>query len=340
MSKRQGQSKIVHVVTQLFAAQEYVTSGDVARAGQVTRQAAHYQLSAMVKRGELEHEGAGRGSRFRRRDLLTYHYELNGLTEDAAWWESKSELTRRDLKEFDNPNIMPLLNFTFTEMVNNAIDHSRGSTLDVHWYVDPNYIAFDAVDNGVGAFKNMASERGLPSEFDAIGEISKGKQTTAPHAHSGLGIYFSSRMANLFVLTSGNLSWMVDNRRNDFAVEWLDRPRLGTLVRCEFDVDTTQTTLEAFNSMSVPGKPGMQRTTIRVSLFQRNDTFISRTEAKRLAAELDSFGLVEIDFEGIRQVGQGFIDELFRVWQSQHPRTRLVPVNTNPAIDALLAFAK
>ena len=336
MSKRQVNSKVTAAIERLLAAQDVLTSGDVARAGHVSRQAAHYQLSAMVKRGDLAHEGAGRGSHFRRLALLAYHYNLNGLTEDEVWFEEKTEIGRRDLKILDNPNIMPLLNFTFTEMVNNAIDHSRGTNLKVRWYVHEDYLAFDVADDGIGAFKNMALDRGLANEFDSIGEIAKGKQTSAPHAHSGLGIFFTSRMANRFELTSGRLSWIVDNRRQDVAVEWLERPRVGTLVRCEFDADTTTKAIEAFDTMSIPDAPGVHRSTIRVSLFQNGDTFVSRSEAKRLAANLESFGKVEIDFAGVRQIGQGFIDELFRVWQSDHPETLLIATNTNPAIDALL----
>jgi hypothetical protein len=336
MSKRQVGSNVTAAIHRLLAVQDVITSGDVARAGSVSRQAAHYQLTAMVKRGELEHEGAGRGSRYRRRALLGYQYELIGLAEDEVWFEERAELVRRDLEILDNPKIMPLLNFTFTEMVNNAIDHSRGAAVEVRWYVRENYIAFDVADDGIGAFKNVASERGLASEFDSIGEIAKGKQTTAPHAHSGLGIYFTTRMASRFELTSGQLTWIVDNRRQDAAVEWFEKPRIGTLVRCEFDADTAVTTFDAFNTMSIPGAPGEQRSTIRVSLFQSGDTFVSRTEAKRLAAQLETFSEVEIDFAGVSQVGQGFIDELFRVWQFDHPETRLIARNTNPAIDALI----
>jgi hypothetical protein len=73
-----------------------------------------------------------------------------------------------------------------------------------------------------------------------------------------------------------------------------------------------------------------------VRLFDQGPNFVSRTEAKRLAAELESFTEVEIDFRGVEQVGQGFVDELFRVWQDNHPQTRLIPINTNPAVDALL----
>jgi hypothetical protein len=340
MSKKIRPSKVAEVIDALFSRQDTVTSGDVARQGGVTRQAAHYQLRAMVERGELQPEGAGRGSRYRRKALLRYHYPLAELSESDVWASEKRDLIRRDLDILDNPRIMPLLNFTFTKMVNNAIDHSKGSTLDVHWYLASSHIAFEVVDDGIGAFTSMRVSRHLSSDFDAIGEIAKGKQTTAPDAHSGLGIYFTSRMADRFVLSSGSLSWIVDHRIDDSAIEWLDTPRRGTLVRCEFDADTVRTPIEAFHSMSVPDRPGVQRSTIRVSLFQRGDNFISRTEAKRLAAELDTFDIIEIDFTGVRQIGQGFIDELFRVWQSDHPQSRLIAINGGPVVDALLRLTR
>jgi hypothetical protein len=221
-------------------------------------------------------------------------------------------------------------------MVNNAIDHSRGSNLDVRWYLSEEQVVFEVIDDGIGVFRNMATERRLPTEYDAIGEISKGRQTTAPEAHSGLGIYFTSRMTSRFVLTSGHLSWIVDSHQDDVAVEWLENERLGTLVRCEFDANTTRTPLEAFNTISMSDRPGKLRSNVRVSLFERGENFVSRTEAKRLAAELEHYAEVEVDFKGVGQIGQGFIDELFRVWQSAHPNTRLLWKNTNPAIDALI----
>lgn len=336
MSKGQAESPILAAIRRLLAAQDTVTSGDVARTAGVSRQAAHYQLRGMAERGELLHEGAGRGSRFRRDAFLSHHYDLAGLAEDRVWSEEYAELQRRDLEILDNKKIRPLLNFVFTEMVNNAIDHSCGSAIDVRWYLTNAYIAFDVADDGIGVYRNMAKERHLPTEYDAIGEISKGKQTTAPEAHSGLGIYFSSKMASRFILTSGHLSWIVDGRRDDVAVEWLESERPGTLVRCEIDANTVKTELEVFRAFSAPDRPGVQRSRVRVTLFEHGSDFVSRTEAKRLAAELETFGEVEVDFSGVGQVGQGFVDELFRVWQNAHPETRLLPTNTNPAIDALM----
>ena len=65
-------------------------------------------------------------------------------------------------------------------------------------------------------------------------------------------------------------------------------------------------------------------------------TFVSRSEAKRLADGLQEFGEVEVDFSDVTEVGQGFVDELFRVWQSQHPDTMLVPINMSPEVEFMV----
>jgi len=42
--------------------------------------------------------------------------------------------------------------------------------------------------------------------------------------------------------------------------------------------------------------------------------YISRAEAKRLVVNLEKFREVELDFGGVDLVGQGFANELFRVF--------------------------
>ncbi|MDE3083196.1 MAG: DUF4325 domain-containing protein [Acidobacteriota bacterium] len=331
-------SLVPAAIARLFAANDVVTSGEVAAVAGVTRQAAHHHLRALVESGELVREGAGRGARYRRRSIRSTTYALAGLQEDRVWIEEYSALRKMDLDVFDNPKVKPILDFAVTEMVNNAIDHSEGSDVIIRWFLDAARIAFEVEDDGVGAFRQMRESRGLATDFDAIGEIAKGKQTSAPDRHSGLGIYFTSRMSSQFILSSDHLVWNVDNRRRDEGVGWLEHERRGTLVRCEVDATTSVVPLEVFRGFSDPTTFGFNRSTIRVSLFS-DGTFVSRSEAKRLAAHLEVFGVVELDFTGVDQVGQGFVDELFRVWQSAHRQTRLVPVHANPAILAMIAMA-
>jgi hypothetical protein len=339
LSKRQGRPSVAETIERFLEGKGTAAAGEVAAAANVSRQAAHYQLRKMVERGELVVEGAGRSTHYRRLSLFASRYELDGLSESDVWSKEYAALRERDFEMFDNPRIHPVLVFAFTEMLNNAIDHSRGRRVESRWFVDAAVITFEIADDGIGAFRNLATERGLMNEYDAIGELSKGRQTTAPEQHSGLGIYYTSRMASRFVLTSGRWSWIVDNRIGDTAVRWLEVDRSGTLVRCEVDADTTVETSDVFRSTAPVEVGAGSSSTVRVRLFEQ-DGFVSRTEAKRLAAGLERFGLVEVDFSGVDQVGQGFIDELFRVWQNAHPATRLEPVNTTPVVDALLRLTR
>ena len=43
---------------------------------------------------------------------------------------------------------------------------------------------------------------------------------------------------------------------------------------------------------------------------------------------------------GVEAVGQGFVDEMFRVWKNRHPNTRLHPVNMIPPIAFLVEHGR
>lgn len=332
------QDSVQDVIARLFAARTYITSAEVAAEANVTRQAAHYHLVRMIKKGELLREGSRRGTRYRRNAQQSHTYQLAGLSEDEVWGDERITLRQIDADVLESANVVRILNFAFTEMVNNAIDHSHGSSVTIQWFLDPERIAFEVSDDGVGAFSTIREEYGLSSDFEAIGELSKGKQTTDPKRHSGLGIFFTSRMVNRFVLSASQLSWIVDNEIADTALGWLDRPRKGTLVRCEIRRDTTVTPNQVFAERSDPETGRFDKTTIHVDLFRvRGGSFVSRTEAKRVGAHLEGFGVIELDFAGITEIGQGFADQLFRVWARDNPTSRLVPLNANPAILAMIA---
>ncbi len=323
-------------IERLFASRETITSGEVAAAAGVTRQAAYYHLSAMAHRGLLLHEGKGRGGRYRRASLLSEVHLIDGLEEHVVWGEDQWALKSLKPTVFaDNPKVKPILDWAFTEMLNNAIDHSEGIHVMVRWFLEPGRIIFEIEDDGIGVFRKMRQQRGLRVDFESIGEIAKGRQTTAPERHSGLGIFYSSKMVSRFMLSSGQLTWTVDASIDDQAIGGLDQERVGTLVRCEVSMTTRVVPLEVFDAFSDPETYG-SKSTLRVSLFREGDAFVSRSEAKRVGAHLEKFDMVELDFSGIQQVGQGFIDELFRIWRKAHPGTRLVPVHANPAIVALI----
>jgi len=141
-------------------------------------------------------------------------------------------------------------------------------------------------------------------------------------------------MVGRFVISANQLVWTVNNEIDDFVIGWLDKPRTGTLVRCEIRRDTSVTPEAVLDELSDPVTSRFNRT-IHVALFREGD-FVSPTEAKLIGARLQGFEVVELDFAGIDQVGQGFADDLFRVWAGEHPTSRLVPVNANPAVTAMI----
>src|ERR1700760_3448427 len=79
------------------------------------------------------------------------------------------------------------------------------------------------------------------------------------------------------------------------------------------------------------------RTRPVVKLFEIGTVFVSRSEARRLLDGLDAdFDEVDVDFTGVTDVGQGFVDELLRVWPDAHPGKAVVPTNMNSAVEFMV----
>ena len=55
-----------------------------------------------------------------------------------------------------------------------------------------------------------------------------------------------------------------------------------------------------------------------------------------MASGLEKFREVILDFRSVEGVGQGFVDELFRVWATAHRDVRLVPQNMNAAVEFMV----
>jgi len=78
---------------------------------------------------------------------------------------------------------------------------------------------------------------------------------------------------------------------------------------------------------------------LRVKLFEHGSSFVTRSEAKRLLGGLEGFAEVEFDFDKVESVGQGFTDEVFRVWAKQHPEVRVMPTKMNDGVALIIGRA-
>jgi anti-sigma regulatory factor (Ser/Thr protein kinase) len=219
-------------------------------------------------------------------------------------------------------------------MLNNAIDHSGSEKVTISWWVDVGQWTFEVRDHGIGAFPKLRQGLGLSSDFEAVQELSKGKRTTDRTRHTGEGIFFTSKAVDLFRLTSSGVRWTVDNLRRDVALGTVP-PFEGTSVVCQLDPQTDRTLQGVFREFTEDH--AFVRTRPVVKLFEIGTVFVSRSEARRLLDGLDTdFEVVEVDFTGVTDVGQGFVDELLRVWPEAHPEKTVVPTNLNAAVEFMI----
>lgn len=275
----------------------------------------------MVARGELHAAGSGRTAHYvAEQTAVRLERERAGLAEDALYAEV--ELALPGVRGAPD-RASRIFHYAFTEMVNNAIDHSGSARVVCDVRLDDKVLHAAVIDNGVGAFENVRRAMRLARSIEAIGEISKGKTTTDPEHHSGQGIFFTSKAVDRFELASGEVRWIVDNRIGDQAIGVADVQ--GTRVTFEVDLATEREMRAVFDAYTTELEFDRTRTLVR--LFAHGTSFVSRSEAKRLLHGLDRFREVLLDFAGVDVVGQGFTDEVFRVWARAHSPTRLVPLN-------------
>jgi anti-sigma regulatory factor (Ser/Thr protein kinase) len=309
-------------IAELSARGVPITSGSVAELLGISRQAAHRQLRALVDVAELFPEGAGRTAHYvTKRDAVTMTRKRAGLDEAALYRDVVAALPVLG----DVPRrAEAILHYVFTELVNNAVDHSGGELVRCEVRVTDAAVAVRIEDDGVGIFEHLKRALSLAAPIEAIGELSKGKTTTDPERHSGQGIFFSSKAVNVFELASGDLRWIVDNDRDDNAIAATAVVR-GT--RADFTIarDTARELRSLFDDYTTDLEFDRTRTVVR--LFAYGTRFVSRSEAKRLLTGLEKFREVVLDFTGVDAVGQGFADEVFRVWPRAHAATRIEPVN-------------
>ncbi len=300
----------------------------------ITRQAVHKHVSALIAAGELTAEGNTRKRVYRAQaKTFSKSYRIApNLAEDKVW--------RDDVEPFLSglpKQALDIWNYAFTEMFNNAIDHSSGQTIWVTGNRSAKSTELHIRDNGVGIFKKIQRDLGLEDEKQAIFELSKGKLTTDPKRHSGQGIFFTSRMVNAFAILSGSVHFSHESGDEEDWVLDQPEPSKGTVVLLRVDNDTRHTMKKTYAQYSKPGTYGFNKTTIPVKLAEyATDQLVSRSQAKRVLLRVDQFSQVIVDFASVASVGQAFIDQIFRVFALEHPEVELFPLNATKEIRGLI----
>jgi hypothetical protein len=321
---------------ELIAADGHRVGTRLAQAAGVSRQVANGYLQTMLRDGLIDAEGTTRARVYRLKPLAevdrTYPHE--GLQEDLVWRELISPVVARFPQ-----NVRDIWQYASTEMINNAIDHSGTAEIKVEVRKNALYTEIVVADEGEGIFVKIQRALGLHDAREAILELAKGKLTTAPEYHSGEGIFFTSRVLDLFEIESHCLRFSHALRADDaIAEQAVDTP--GTRVRMRLANDSTRELRGVFDAYTDPQEYSFDKTVVPLRLAQyEGEKLVSRSQAKRVAYRFERFKRVELDFAGVSDIGQAFADEIFRVFAGAHPEIRITPVNTAPAVAQMIRRA-
>jgi biotin operon repressor len=305
----------------------------------LSRQAVHKHIQKLVEEGVLSEAGQTRNKVYQliARESWRKEYRLDeNISEDQVWRDDIA-LSLQPTPE----NIRNLWHYGFTEMLNNAIDHSEGSVIAVTFTKTAAAVTIVLQDNGIGIFKKIQQALGLLDERHAVLELAKGKFTTDPEKHSGEGIFFASRMFEQFGILSGGVSFS----HHFFASEdWISEESetfRGTKVWMRLENYTSRTTKKIFDKFTTDDNYGFTKTFVPVKLTQYgDDNLVSRSQAKRLLTRIDRFKVVVFDFVGVTSIGQAFADEVFRVFANQHRDIEIVAVNAGSAVKRMILRAR
>ncbi|MCG2711086.1 MAG: DUF4325 domain-containing protein [Candidatus Omnitrophica bacterium] len=235
-------------------------------------------------------------------------------------------------------NITSILEYAFTEMLNNAIEHSRSEKVEITMEKLSENIAFTVFDKGVGIFNNIMRKRKLDSTLEAVQELLKGKQSTMPETHSGEGIFFTSKAADMLTIKSSTKKLMFDGFLSDIFLKDT-KETAGTKVYFCIEIDSKKQLSDLFREYTDDSFE-FSKTKVKVKLFKDKVNYVSRSQARRILSGIDKFKTLILDFKDIDTIGQGFADEIFRVWHSKHPQKRIEVLNAGENTRFMIERAK
>ncbi len=270
-------------------------------------------------------------------NIKEYTYSnIESLHEDIVF----NEIIEPVIKNYKE-NVKFIINYSFTEMLNNAIDHSETKEIKIILAFTYEIFAVLIMDYGIGIFRKIKEKKNLKNEKLAILELKKGKLTTDEKNHTGEGIFFTSRMVDIFEISSfGDI--FRGNGQKDKIFHDINREKqiFSTMVGFAVFKDSKVEVTDIFKKYQDEDY-GFAKTEIIVKLVEEYEkNLISRSVAKRILNNLEKFKEITFDYQGIENIGQGFADQIYRIFQNENPEVILNSINTNEEIKFMINRAK
>lgn len=303
----------------------------------ITRQGVLRHIRSLIKEGHLDVSGRTKGRKYTLRPKTKcFNIKINSDTSEDVIWRTKL------LPLFDQvrKNVLDILQYGFTEMFNNVLDHSEAQRGYVSVDIYPNKIRLGVRDDGIGIFNKIQNDLGLDDIHHAILELSKGKLTTDPAKHTGEGIFFTSRMFDEYAILSSDLCFLHTEPVDDWLID-TETSHKGTTIFMTIETSSERTSMGVFNQFSIEDSYSFDRTRVPVSLSKYGEDYlVSRSQAKRLLARFDRFKEVLLNFKDVDQIGQAFADEIFRVYTNDHPEVNIEFEGANDQVEKMIYRAQ
>lgn len=338
-------------ILEIIDKQGKATSREIMESIGVSRQYVNLVISELIAEGRVFKVGGTRKAFYVSKAFMDTHpetvpvifrkrYKNTSLEEHKVFMEIEDKLPRfKELPE----NIRSIFTFAFSEMLNNAIEHSTSKIISVEVVLRDKLLSFVVNDAGVGVFRNIMKKKNLQSEIEAIQDLLKGKTTTMPRTHSGEGIFFTSKTADSFILDSFGHILSIDNNIDNVLARTTSAIKRGTRVIFKINTGSERHLNDVFKKYTNIGSDsdyGFDKTEIRVKLFTSGGVHISRSQARRILEGLEKFKVILLDYKDVPLVGQAFVDEIYRVFQNKHPNIVIQEENMSEGVKFMVERAK
>ncbi len=338
-------------ILQLIKQKGRLTSSEITGSIGVSRQYVNMVISGLVAEKQVIKLGGTRNAFYVSTEYVRLHPDILPSTFKKKYRNISLE-EHQVLMELEEKfplisnipeNIKSIFTFAFSEMFNNAIEHSESKIISVEVSLRNNKLSFIIEDSGIGVFRNIMKKKGLRSVVEAIQDLLKGKTTTMPKSHSGEGIFFTSKASDLFILDSFGHQLSIQTLLGDVKVKQISISKRGTRVIFEISVDSKFHLNDVFKKYTgIKGDSdfGFDKTEIRVKLYTTSGVHISRSHARRILSGLEKFKIILLDFDKVPFVGQAFADEIYRVFQNAHPDILIQEENMSAGVRFMVERAK
>lgn len=322
-------------------------SSDVVKTFNVSRQYAAVIIRGLVNENKLIKIGSTNKAFYilpefvKQQDLYPLHIKKRlknrNLSEHEVLDTIENQYTI--LKQLPE-NVLNIFTYAFSEILNNAIEHSKSKDIDIEVSITNGKLTFIINDFGIGVFRNVMKKNKLKNELEAIQDILKGKTTTKPREHTGEGIFFTSKVGDVFTLESFGFLLVVNNKTKNIYIQKPPIQKQGTKAKFTITVNSNRHVKDVFVKFAEEETDfGFDKTEIKVKLYSTRGVYVSRSQARRVLVGLDKFKSVILDFENVSMVGQAFADEVFRVFKNKYPDIKLIPINMEEHVQFMIERA-